>query len=279
SPSGPTATAEALYQAWDQLRGVPPDSQNSLRIVVLFTDGTPNAFPGSFMVSASKTGGACNPLLVPASGTLVSLDYPYRGPGTGTKDDPYTIGLYQTDADKDIKVDPTNIDFSGGANGSGYRSPNDPSANHDTQLNRCIPYLPDVTLHGFPLLVDTLGGHPPLFKRDPTKGGPDYVVNVNNAARNLAEIVANAIRSDNVSGRNGTRIRIYTLGLGELLNQQTGWRPDETGASILQRIANDPASPDHDSSQLDGQYFPVSDPGQLSLAFSKVADQIFRLTE
>src|SRR5262249_45000265 len=162
SPSGPTATAEALYQAWDQLRGVPPDSQNSLRIVVLFTDGTPNAFPGNFMVSASKTAGTCDPALVPAPRTIVAVDYPYRGPGTGTRDDPFTIGLYQTDADTELAVKPTNIDYQGAGNSS-YRSQPDSSANHDTQLDQCIPHLPDVTLHGFPLIVDNLGGQRPLF--------------------------------------------------------------------------------------------------------------------
>src|ERR671931_2028659 len=44
--NGATATAEALYQAWDQLRSVPRDSQSGLRIVVLFTDGSPNSFSG-----------------------------------------------------------------------------------------------------------------------------------------------------------------------------------------------------------------------------------------
>ena len=51
-PNGETATAEALYQAWDQLRAVPYGSQSGLRIVVLFTDGTPNSFPGKFQVMA-----------------------------------------------------------------------------------------------------------------------------------------------------------------------------------------------------------------------------------
>src|SRR5206468_9245744 len=45
---GPTSTAEALYQAWDQLRSVPSDSQSALRVIVLLTDGSPNAFPAVF---------------------------------------------------------------------------------------------------------------------------------------------------------------------------------------------------------------------------------------
>src|SRR5439155_1376486 len=41
--NGGTATAEGLYQGWDQLRTVPTGSQSGLRIVLLFTDGSPNS--------------------------------------------------------------------------------------------------------------------------------------------------------------------------------------------------------------------------------------------
>ncbi len=99
--------------------------------------------------------------------------------------------------------------------------------------------------------------------------------NANNAARNLAEIIANAIRSD-TSG--ASKIRIYTLGLGDLLNQRMG-SASETGSSILQRIANDPASTDLNLSQLDGRYFYAGDVAQLDTAFQAVRDQIVRLTQ
>ena len=113
---------------------------------------------------------------------------------------------------------------------------------------------------------------------DPLPGGyPNNWWSANNAARNLAETIANAIRSD-TDGLN--QIRIYTLGLGDLLLAGTGSRL-EKGASILQRIANDPDPSNHDynPNQLPGQFFYADKPDQLNLAFSKVHDEVVRLSQ
>src|SRR5439155_1381307 len=80
SPGGATATAEALYKAWNELRTVPSGSQSGLRIVVLFTDGSPNALPGEFKVmSPASTGSGCTstPWRDVVPGTGVTLDYPH----------------------------------------------------------------------------------------------------------------------------------------------------------------------------------------------------------
>ena len=63
---------------------------------------------------------------------------------------------------------------------------------------------------------------------------PAEVYNINNAARNLVEIIANAARNDT----GDYRIRIYTIGMGQLVPLLLGTRP-ETSESILKRIAND----------------------------------------
>ena len=73
-------------------------------------------------------------------------------------------------------------------------------------------------------------------------------------------------------------IRIYTLGLGDLLNQNAGTVP-ETGSSILKRVANDPTSPNFNSTQLAGQYYFAGDPAQLNAAFEAVRNQIIRLSQ
>ncbi len=67
------------------------------------------------------------------------------------------------------------------------------------------------------------------------------IYNINNAARNLVEIIANAARND-ASG--DYKIRIYTIGMGNLVRLQLGTRP-ETSESMLKRIANDATSPDY----------------------------------
>ena len=104
---------------------------------------------------------------------------------------------------------------------------------------------------------------------------PDHVRNANNAARNLLETVANAARAD-TSG--DFKIRIYTLGLGDLLNYPMG-SASETGASILKRVANDRTSTDYSSSQLEGKYYYAADPAQLRAAFEAVRNQILRLSQ
>src|SRR5206468_5050233 len=73
-------------------------------------------------------------------------------------------------------------------------------------------------------------------------------------------------------------IRVYTLGLGDLLNQPAGSVP-ETGASILMRIANDPASPSFNSNQAEGKYYFAADTSQLATAFEPIRNQIVRLRQ
>ena len=78
---------------------------------------------------------------------------------------------------------------------------------------------------------------------------PSEVWNINNASRNLLEIIANAARSD----AGDYRIRIYTLGMGELVRYNLGTMPEKP-EDILMRIANDKDSPDKNTAQLEGKY-------------------------
>ena len=69
---------------------------------------------------------------------------------------------------------------------------------------------------------------------------PADIWNINNAARNLVEIIANAARSDTGGDY---PIRIYTIGMGELVRCSLGTR-QEMSEDMLKRIANDKTSPD-----------------------------------
>ena len=286
-PRGPTATAEALYEAWGELRSVPSDSQSGLRIVVLFTDGSPNAFPGNFRKVATSFG-TCNTLPLdspdPAKrlqdpsglpGTICAIDYPKVPGNSSTRNEPYSVGLYQTNDENVSSVPPTNAN--GGVDPLAYSS-----LPGETNRNNCIPYLPQFSSH-----TPTSNGMPSGFfigpslphQRDlglltPPYGFENNAKNAYNAARNLAETVADAIRRDT----SGPRIRIYTLGLGDLLNHPLG-NPPATGSDILRRIANDSSSIDYDSSQLEGRYYFAGDPVELDAAFQAVRDQIVRLTQ
>ncbi len=269
-----TATAEALYAGWDQLRSVPAESRSGLRVIVLFTDGSPNMFSGTFQVKQSANAPSSAPL-VARTGSLHAYDYP-RVSGQGT-DRPEVAGLYQTYATTQSPswsyVPPTDVDYTSG-----------PSDSPFTKVNPFIPNLPLRSAHpnhvsaGIPTAFDlydpSLPGQRALSGGSPS-GYPDYVRNASRAARNLAESIANAARADD---RDTQPIRVYTLGLGNLLNLQTA-DPPETGASILQRIANDPGSTSFDATQPEGRYFFAGDPSQLDEAFRQVGDQLIRISE
>jgi len=264
-----TATAEGLYAGWDQLRSVSSGSQAGLRVIVLFTDGAPNTFSGQFSVTPCH---GCSGALVPTTGALFTSDYPAP---SGTNK-PAVTGLgqiYGTPSNASlVYVSPTGSSYTSGAN-SNYQV-----------VNQDIPSLPLVSFHpthassgiptGFNLYDSSLPGQRVLVGGNGS-GYPDHVQNANNAARNLAEIIANAARAD-TSG--SSPIRIYTLGLGDLLNQPAG-SALETGTSILMRIANDPASPSFNPSQAEGKYYFAGDTSQLASAFEAIRNQIIRLSQ
>ena len=181
--------------------------------------------------------------------------------------------IYGTVSDQSLRwVSPTDSSYNSGQNVN------------NQNVNKKIPELPRQSNHpqhasaGIPSAFDlydaTLPGQRPLI--DPGgKGYKNHVQNANNAARNLLESIANAAKSD-TSG--AYRIRIYTLGLGDILNENMG-SSAETGSSILQRVANDPASPDFNANQPAGKYYFAGDPTQLNAAFEAVRNQILRLSQ
>ena len=268
-----TATAEGLYAGWDQLRSVPSGSQAPLRVIVLFTDGAPNTFSGQFMVKPFH-GAPSTFSLIPATGGLWTSDYPQDSPSvTGLStvySSPSDTGLHY------VKVPTANSPATGSSYTSGMGStvavdqdiPNIPlTSYHPYQVSSGIPTA-------FNLYDPSLPGQRTLWDGTGTSY-PDEVRNANNAARNLAETIANAARAD----PSGAPIRVYTLGLGYLLNQRGG-SALETGASILMRIANDPTLPDsYNVGQAEGRYYYAADPSQLASAFEAIRNQIVRLSQ
>ncbi len=67
------------------------------------------------------------------------------------------------------------------------------------------------------------------------------------------------------------KIRIFSIGLGGYLAPAD----DE----LLQRVSNDPASPDYDPSESTGLYVYSPDQTQLMQAFRRVASEITRLIQ
>jgi Flp pilus assembly protein TadG len=265
--AGYTVTSEGLYRGWDELRRVPSASQSGLRIIVLFTDGSPNSWSGSFGVSPGYA----------SQGVASTFDFPEMGGTSSTSDgvnDPNITALTVT---LGTPGSPANQSAWSGGTTSSSRS-----TNIDLQWTTGTPritglptqsYHPSPSSGGIPTqfnLIDgsLVGGNRPV-------GTTATVRNVNNAARNLVEIIANAVRTD-TSG--ASRIRIYTLGMGQLLKIPAG-ASLERGEDLLKRIANDSSSPDFRPGQPEGKYFFAGDASQLSTAFEQIRNQILRLSQ
>ena len=264
-PGGSTNMVEGLYRGWDELRTVPAGQQSGLRIIVLFTDGATNSVPANYD-QAPGLGRA-----------LRTWDFPDNGadPDNQTHSNPAIDGLYNT------------------ANGSTAS----PYANTPVPWNSIttapgIPYLPLTNWQAnhrsagiptsFPLQTAalTVNGAAQNAVRGlrhmnaVTHRYPTEVFNINNAARNLVEIMSNDVRNDN----GDYRIRLYTLGMGELVTYQLGTIP-EPSSDILKRMANDRLSQDFNAAQLEGKYFFAQTPGDMGRAFQGIQNQIIRLTK
>jgi len=98
--------------------------------------------------------------------------------------------------------------------------------------------------------------------------------NVNKAARNMVEYVANTARNQNIA--------VFSIGLGARLNSLEitfcGYNPTEYGANILKRLANTSDSDTfHPSPQPTGLYAYAEDADELDAAFNAIASAILRL--
>ena len=170
-----------------------------------------------------------------------------------------------------------------------WNSPNTPYT-ADTSWPK---YLPIKTLHnnhrspGIPTSFDlqtsslTVNGsaqNSVRGLRDYDSGAGKYpaeVFNINNAARNVLEIIGDAARSD---AGGDYKIRIYTIGMSYLIRDQLGTMP-EMPEDILKRLSNDATSPDFNSTQLEGKYFYAPTKDDVSAAFQGIQNQILRLSK
>jgi len=263
-PGGSTNMVEGLYRGWDELRSVANGQQSGLRVIVLFTDGCSNSVPGAW----DATG---------VAKALRTWDFPKNAfdPDSQTWDSPHIDGLYDTQ--------------------SGATSPSvTATVPWNSQTTSSVQSMVTQTWHthhrssgiptAFPLTSNTLtvNGVAQNVKRPLRDFGllsagkyPAEVFNINNAARNLVEIISDAARSD-VGG--DYQIRIYTIGMGYMVRDQLGTVP-EMGEDILKRMANDKTSPDFNSAQLEGKYYYAQTAADVSAAFQGIQNQILRLSK
>jgi Flp pilus assembly protein TadG len=285
-PGGWTPMAEGLYRGWDEVRSVPGGTQSGLRVIVLFTDGSANGVPGNW----DGTG---------ISKSVSTQDFPRRlpDPDNITTNSPAIQGLY------DAETGARTPGPSGYTKCGTLYTDTNPITNVDRQGNNCPPqssdaltamsWLPTNSLHthhrssgiptSFPFQTNTLNvdgaaqsSRRPLTDYNSGVGKyPAHARNIRNAATNLVEIVADAARSDTGGDY---RIRIYAIGMGQLVTHLLGSRP-ESSESVLKRIANDKTSPDYNSAQLEGKYYFAQTEADVGPAFQQLQSQIVRLSK
>jgi len=97
---------------------------------------------------------------------------------------------------------------------------------------------------------------------------------VNKAARNMVENVANTARSQ--------QIKVYSIALGAAVNTQEitfcGYGANDSGSSILKRLANTSDSDTRNDAQPIGLYAWAATASELDNAFSTIASEILRLS-
>jgi Flp pilus assembly protein TadG len=279
-PGGSTNMVEGLYRGWDEVRSVSIGSRSGLRVIVLFTDGASNSVPANW----DGTGTA---------ESLRTYDFPHIATETAgqTHDEPHITGTYNPgSATQGPLSTPTPVDTYHRWDLRWTTTP--PTAPNGTTIPVYARWMPATSLHNnhrsagipttFPLQTSvlTVNGVPQSTARglrDLTSGRyPSQIWNINNAARNLVEIIANAARDETEAG--STRVRIFTIGMGALVRMNLGTR-GETSESILKRIANDATSPDFNSSQLEGAYYYAETAADVSAAFQALQNQIVRLSK
>jgi Flp pilus assembly protein TadG len=264
-PGGSTNMVEGLYRGWDEVKSVPSGSQSGIRVIVLFTDGASNSVPGDYPAAAGQPR------------ALRTWDFPDNGadPDNQTHANPHIDGLYHTETGAALPAVTLTTFW------------------NSTQTIPQVPFLPVTSKHffhrsagipdNFPLQTNTLkvDGQPqnsrrPLRNFNAAQGKfPAEVWNINNAARNLIEIIANEARNDEGGDY---RIRIFTIGMGELVRYQLGTRP-EMSEDILKRVANDISSPDYNDDQLEGKYYFAQTEADVMPAFQQLQSQIIRLSK
>jgi Flp pilus assembly protein TadG len=272
---GSTAMVEGFYRGWDELRSVPSGSQAGLRVIVLFTDGCSNSVPGYYTFNGTPV------VQVTGYRTYDFPDYP-PDPDNQTHNDPHLEGLYFTDCGSGAP-----------ACGRPYTVNRAVNPWSSTYVNPEVPWLPATSSHAnhrstgiptiFPLqsgLINVDGAPQSSVRGLRNMSGGQYpadIWNTNNAARNLLEIIAYAARSEYPTSGDYP-IRIYTIGMGELLRYYLGTRPEQPEA-ILKRIANDKTSPDYISAQAAGKYYFAQTASDVNPAFQALRNEIVRLSK
>jgi Flp pilus assembly protein TadG len=257
--TGFTNFADGFWHARNQLNSIPVDKRSTLRVIVFFSDGSPNTFGSFFAFKSAPTG--CT----------------YEGTGPY-----YVAGALQTAAassgtpDGLWRFDAQSTQLPGGATGC-YKG---------AAIVGCAAAANCLNTTGLPAFYnphDRLNTGLDIDRFPVVTGAPRPVTNststantayanVNRAARNLPEAMAVKARSEG--------IYVYTLGLGSHATDLTG--PDnESGETLLKCMANttDATCASRNPGQPVGAYCWAANIDDLAPCFAKLASAIMRITK
>jgi Flp pilus assembly protein TadG len=263
--SGYTNCAEGFWQGKNQLEAV--DSPSSIRVIVFFTDGAPNTISSYFNFSNND----------PLRGSIKS--------GDGSSGD--ADGLWEHDDINDFISGYNYCRDSGCPDGYGWELadyllglPEFYNA-HTNDINGSAavyeedPSDPDyhqfrvITGDAGGLFGDVIPGTRLVTQHNAGDSKYDLFDKVNNASRNLLEAMAKDAREQG--------IYVYTLGLGNLVEQPSGPNNEE-GAVVLRRMANDIDADIRFADEPEGFYCHALTTNDLGPCYNRIIEEIIRLT-
>jgi hypothetical protein len=234
--AGSTNSAEAYWNALYQLNTV-ISQPSSMQVIVFFSDGAPNSVASVFP-SSNKN---CNSL----AGTVISGDTP-NTPAALYADNVQSQQLaspcYNSNAAKIITQMPA------------WYNAHAPIVRADQSVVLNNQTIPIVT--NSPRVVTTTVNY----------------ANVNNAARNVAEAMANVARSN--------KTYVYAIGRGSELLTPEGAN-NEIGQNVLKCMANttDSLARCYNPAQPVGVYCSAVTTADMTPCFSKLASEILRISK
>lgn len=255
--SGWTGGAQGISVGYQELQRL--NDPGVLNVILFFTDGRPNTITANWPIrkepyytTAPGTGGT-------ARSPCATREDPK--PGAITPDSPVR-GLW-------------------GYTATGYPRPQDPGVLNTALYNNCAfrtsgvtsvnldaSYIPDYDFYGN-YLRSGWGGSPTLnYTTHPSYNYPPVGRKIALSTSNVETVGENGLDNAAIRIRNDATLNpvIYSVGFGDVQDD------------LLLRVANDPRASNYDSSKAAGMYIYTPTADGISLAFSRIAAEILRIS-
>jgi Flp pilus assembly protein TadG len=249
--TGATSSAQALWQAYDQL--VQVNQTGALNAIVFFTDGFPTAVTETFPIKANCTPHGAGAFL---TGVLTAT---YSG---NNPQSPY--GLLVSSAPAEPVSSSQDLQVLSGAGTSGCAF-----VSNQQNVASDLTYAPTTDIWGNSLTATA-------YKTTTTSGAGLAVTatNIQNFATNAADHAAYRIRSGAADAAQGNKslsnVVIYTVGLNNV---------GQIDPVLMQRIANDPTlSSNPVAAGAQGRFCNADLASDLNECFLRVASQMLRIS-